>query len=225
MNKNNKLVLAIDGPAGAGKSTIAKMLANKLKYIYIDTGAMYRALTLKALNKGINLKSKEELANLVQNTEINLKKVDKKDKVFLDSKDVSKDIRKNKVSNYVSVVAKYKVVRDKLLKLQRQMANKGGVVMDGRDIGTVVLPNADIKIFLTASVNERAKRRYQELKEQEKNINFEQIKKEIIKRDEQDRNRKIPPLKKANDAIEIDSSNLSKKEVVTKIISIFQNKK
>ncbi len=212
-------VIAIDGPAGAGKSTIAKIIARRLNYIYIDTGAMYRALTLKALNQGLNLDDEDMLARLAYDTEIRLKV---EDRVLLDGIDVTEEIRSNKVSNNVSLVAKVKKVREVMVTLQQDMAKEGGVVMDGRDIGTVVLPNADYKFFLTASVKERARRRYQDLCQAGEEVDLHQIEQEISRRDEMDKDREISPLKQAEDAIEVDSTCLSIDEVVKEILTICQ---
>ncbi|MCK8816913.1 (d)CMP kinase [Natroniella sulfidigena] len=218
MKLEKQLVIAIDGPAGAGKSTVAKLVAKRLGYIYIDTGAMYRALTLKALQEDIDLQSEVDLAELAQSTEIKFVKEGLEDRVVIDGVDKTEEIRANKVSNYVSIVAKVAAVREELVRIQRGLAQAGGVVMDGRDIGTVVLPQADLKIFLNATVEERTKRRYQELQQKEENVDFEQLKEEIIRRDELDRNRDIAPLKKADDAIEIDTTNFEVEEVVDKIL-------
>ncbi|HHU55444.1 MAG TPA: (d)CMP kinase [Acholeplasmataceae bacterium] len=208
--------IAIDGPAGAGKSTIAKMLASKLGFDYLDTGAMYRAVTLKALQLKINLENEEEY-KFLDSTQIDFVE----NKIFLDGKDVSKEIRSIDVTNNVSLVSKFQYVRDTLVAWQRKLASNKNIIMDGRDIGTVVLPNANLKIFLSATVEERARRRYQEmLSKGNENISLENTIKEISKRDKQDSNRDISPLLKAEDAIEIDTSNLSVDEVVDKIISI-----
>ncbi|TDX53309.1 (d)CMP kinase [Orenia marismortui] len=222
MELEKELVIAIDGPAGAGKSTVARIIADKLGYVYIDTGAMYRALTLKALNNNIALESEKELSKLAHNTDIRLAKQGENNIVLLDNKNVTTEIRSNQVSNNVSLVAKVAQVREEMVSLQRQMAKSGKVVMDGRDIGTVVLPNADVKIFLTASVEERSERRYQELISKGEEVDLEQIKTEIIRRDEIDQNREVSPLVEAEDAIRVDTTKLDINQVVQNIISICQ---
>lgn len=205
-----KWQIAIDGPAGAGKSTIAKEVAKKLCFEYLDTGAMYRAVTLKALNLKINLND-ENNYNFLENTSINFKE----HKILLDGNDVSNDIRSLEVTNNVSLVSKFKYVRDKMVTLQRQISNEGKIILDGRDIGTVVLPNANLKVYLTATVEERAKRRMieRELKGNN-NQTLEETIKEIEARDYKDSHREISPLKKADDAIEVDTTSLCVNEVI-----------
>ncbi|MDD4166590.1 MAG: (d)CMP kinase, partial [Endomicrobiaceae bacterium] len=209
--------IAIDGPAGAGKSTIAKAVAQRLGFQYIDTGAMYRAVTLKALRRQINMYEKDEY-NFLKDTVIDFKD----DKIYLDGTCVSAEIRSLEVSNHVSIVAQIEYVREKLVLLQRNLAKEKDVIMDGRDIGTVVLPNADLKIYLNATVQERAKRRLNERLEKNQAVQtFAETIKEIIDRDYKDSNRSISPLVKAPDAIEIDSSELSVEAVIEKIINLF----
>lgn len=208
--------IAIDGPAGSGKSTIAKKVATKLGFEYIDTGAMYRAVTLKALNLGINLELEEEY-KFLESTKISFLN----NLILLDGKNVSEEIRSLDVTNNVSLVSKFGYVRERLVTLQREIASDDNVIMDGRDIGTVVLKNADLKVFLTADVKERAKRRLKERIENGDNSQtLEETIEEIKVRDYKDSNREISPLTKADDAIEIDSSNLSIVEVIEKIISL-----
>ncbi len=216
----NYISVAIDGPAGAGKSTIAKKLAQRLNYVYVDTGAMYRAITYKALQLGIDI-----------NDEVNydflnsIKLVLTPDnKVFIDDIDITKEIRSREVSNSVSVVASKKIVRDKIVPMQRAIACDNNVIMDGRDIGTNVLKDATFKFYLTASAEERAKRRYLELKEKNLEVDLAEIKKEILQRDEFDSHRELNPLIKAEDALEIDTSNLTIDEVVDKLIDIILGK-
>ena len=215
-----KKIIAVDGPAGAGKSTVSKIVATRLGYTYIDTGAMYRAVALKCNEECAmrNAQLDEELMVKVA-SDIDIK-LDESGKVFLDGRDVTKEIRTPEVSRGASDVAKFGVVRKKLTELQREMATQGKVIMDGRDIGTQVLPNADLKIFLTASVEERARRRFEELKEKNFVADFEQIKKEISLRDKQDSEREIAPLAQAEDAILLDSTNLTIEQVVEKILQL-----
>lgn len=211
------LKIAIDGPAGAGKSTVAKKIAEKLNINYIDTGAMYRALTLKLLMNNIDINNKASVVNILKDTSIDFNK----GHIFLDNKIVDKQIRNNSINKNVSNVAKIKEVRDALVKIQREIANNKSVIMDGRDIGTIVLPDANYKFYITASVDERAKRRYKELIEKgEKNITLDKIKEEIIKRDKIDSTREFAPLVQSNDAIEIDTTNMDIDETVQFILSI-----
>ncbi|KRQ86624.1 Cytidylate kinase [Caloramator mitchellensis] len=216
-----RISIAIDGPAGAGKSTIARIIADKLNIEYIDTGAMYRAVTLKFLRKGIDLDNDyDKISNILSYTDINFEK----GKIYLDDEDVSEEIRLPEIGKYVSRVAAMPEVREKLVKLQREIALKKSVIMDGRDIGTNVLMNADVKIFLIASAEERARRRYTELHEKGIEVSFDEIYKEIENRDYIDSTRKINPLRKAEDAITIDSSNKTINEVVEDILLIIRNK-
>ncbi|WLD91845.1 (d)CMP kinase [Alkalihalobacillus sp. AL-G] len=222
MSKLNKI--AIDGPAGAGKSTVAKMVADRLSYVYIDTGAMYRAVTLKALENDIDITDARVLEEMIKQTVIDLRKSDHGQIVLLDGKNVSEDIRLSKVTNNVSEVARHKEVRVEMVKRQKELSHEHSVVMDGRDIGTHVLPDAQVKIFLVASVEERAKRRHRENAEKGFSSNFEQIKQEIEQRDLIDSGREVSPLKKAEDAIELDTTSMSIEEVVDAILKIVQNK-
>ncbi len=215
-------VIAIDGPAAAGKSTIAQKVAEMLGYVYIDTGAMYRAVTLKALNQKIAVENEEKLEEMLQNTTIRLTN-DKK--VFLDEIDVTEAIRQPIVSQNVSAVSAHKVVRDELKRRQIEYAKTDNVVMDGRDIGTNVLPNADFKIFMTASVEVRAERRYKENLKRNIPCDLQSLKDEIQQRDELDSTRKHSPLLKADDAIEVDTSNMTIDEVVDTIITIVKGEK
>jgi CMP/dCMP kinase len=222
MSKN--INIALDGPAGAGKSTVAKKVAEKLSYLYIDTGAMYRALTYKALQQNIELEDEKALKELLDQTTIELKKSVNAQLVYLDGQDVTENIRSIEVTNHVSFTAKHRKVREEMVKRQQLLAESGGVVMDGRDIGTQVLPNAEVKVFLIASVEERARRRFEELHAKNIKTEFEQLKKEIELRDKRDSERLVAPLKKAADAIEIDSTSLSINDVVNQILTIVRER-
>ncbi|WP_042145703.1 (d)CMP kinase [Paucisalibacillus sp. EB02] len=215
----NKIAIAIDGPAAAGKSTVAKIVANKLNYIYIDTGAMYRAITLKALENTINVNDEEALVTLLDSTEITLIQSEEGQRVLLDNQDVTLNIRSKEVTNNVSYVAQHPKVRDDMVSRQQRLANERGVVMDGRDIGTKVIPDAEVKIFLIASVEERAKRRHVENLNKGFPSNLEELKKEIEKRDHIDSERAASPLVKAVDAIEIDTTSLSIEGVAERILA------
>lgn len=219
-----KISIAIDGPAAAGKSTVAKIVAEQLGYIYIDTGAMYRALTYKAINHKLNLEEEENLINMLNETVIELFPGEQGQLIFLDSKDVTKEIRSSEVTNSVSIVSKHKLVREEMVRRQQMFAVNGGVVMDGRDIGTHVIPTAEVKVFLLASVDERAIRRHKENIEKGYESDLEQLKQEIAARDKLDSEREVAPLKKANDAIEIDTTSLSIHDVVDKIMELTREK-
>jgi len=216
--------IAIDGPAGAGKSTIAKMVANKLGFIYVDTGAMYRAIALYMLQNQVE-KDEEQVSKQVENADVKIVYADGEQQVLLNGENVSAYIRTEEVGNMASFVAKTEAVRAKLLELQRNLAATEDVIMDGRDIGTHVLPNAEVKIYLTASSAERANRRYKELCEKGVSCDLKEIERDIIARDEQDMNRKIAPLKQAADAKLIDSSHMNMEQVVEEIIGIYESKK
>lgn len=212
--------IAIDGPAGAGKSTIAKLVSKKLDFIYVDTGAMYRAIGLYFINNNTDVENEEELLKALDKIKIDIAYEDGVQHIYLNKVDVSKEIRNEKVGNMASKTSAYKPVRAKLLDLQRGLAAENDVIMDGRDIGTNILPNAELKIYLTASVEVRAKRRYDELVEKGDTPEFETIKKDIEQRDYQDMNREIAPLKQAEDAILVDTSDMTIDEVVDKITEL-----
>ncbi|WP_079479939.1 (d)CMP kinase [Halobacillus salinus] len=216
----NSMTIAIDGPAAAGKSTVAKMVAEKLSYIYVDTGAMYRALTWKAIQEGVALEDEEKLETLLKESDLKLVQSEKGQLVMLDGQDVSEAIRTDEVTNQVSIVAKHQKVRVEMVKRQQELVKEQGVVMDGRDIGTHVLPDAEVKIFMIASVEERAERRYKENVEKGFDADLEKLKEEIRKRDEIDSNRSVSPLVKADDAIELDTTSLTIDQVVEKIIGV-----
>lgn len=212
--------IAIDGPAAAGKSTIAKIVAEQLGYIYIDTGAMYRAITLKALNEGINLASNEEAGQLLLHTEIDLRASDSGQLVFLDQQDVTEAIRTQQVTAAVSEMSAHPLVRDRMVQLQQKLAENRGVVMDGRDIGTHVLPTAPLKIFMSASVEERARRRFDENKKRHIETPLADLQAEIAKRDKMDSEREFAPLRQADDAIFIDTTQLTIKEAADEILKL-----
>ncbi|MDU1442176.1 MAG: (d)CMP kinase [Clostridium cochlearium] len=214
-----KVLVAIDGPAGAGKSTIAKLVAKKFHLMYIDTGAMYRAITYLAQIRNIPPSNVEGLCNLINSISMYFEN----GKIIVNGEDLSAEIRDPNVSGNVSLYASIPEVRTLLVKLQKDLASEYEVVMDGRDIGTVVMPNAPFKFFLTATPEIRADRRYKELKEKNQQIEYKDILEEIIKRDYIDSNRKTSPLKKAKDAIEIDTTNYTIEEVVDEISNLIQN--
>lgn len=211
-----KKIIAVDGPAGAGKSTVSKICASKLGYTYIDTGAMYRAVALKVLQSDKPVDD-SLIVDVTRDIRIEL---DESARVFLDGREVTTQIRTPEVSRTASLVAKVGYVRQKLTELQRQMASRGNVIMDGRDIGTQVLPNADLKIFLTATVAERARRRFDELKAKGHAADLAQIETEITLRDKQDSEREIAPLAQAEDAILLDTTRLTIDEVVAEILRL-----
>ena len=216
--------VAIDGPAGAGKSTIAKRLAKELGFVYVDTGAMYRAIGLYMLKNSVDGRDEAAVSEAVKNVEVTLSYDDGVQCVYLNGEDVSGMIRTEEVSALASQTSAYQAVREKLLDLQRTMAKNNDVLMDGRDIGTTILPNADVKIYLTASVETRAKRRYDEYISIGQTCDLAEIEEDIKTRDHNDMTRKISPLKKADDAIEVDSSNMNIDEVVETIKNICKEK-
>ena len=214
-----KYIITIDGPAGAGKSTVSKTLAKKLNYIYLDTGALYRALAYKTLKFKVSLDNVAALANLCSNTTVALKNIDGQMKVFLDGEDVEEKIRTEEVGLAASKISTFAVVRERLLNLQQDAGAKGGIVAEGRDMGSVVFPYADYKFYLDANLEERIKRRYKELLEKGASVEYKTIQKDMFARDKQDKQRDIAPLKAPDGAIIIDSNNVSAAEVVDKIIS------
>ena len=218
--------IAIDGPAGAGKSSIAKALSKRLGYIYIDTGAMYRAVALFFVENNISDGADSRIESLLEKLEISIKYEDGAQKVILNGEDVTDKLRLEEIGKLASKFSAIGSVREKLVALQRKLAQKENVVMDGRDIGTVVLPNADLKIYLSASSKVRAKRRYLELLEKgQTDLDINDIEDEIIKRDEADMNREISPLKQADDAYYLDSSDMTLEEVVSKILSMVKEER
>lgn len=221
MHKNG-LQVAIDGPASAGKSTVAKLVATKFNYIYCDTGAMYRAITYKVLQNKVDLDDEAAITKIVQNSVISFKPTENGQKVFIDGEDITEAIRSEKVTNSVSAVSAIGSVRKQLSDQQQTLAANGGIVMDGRDIGSTVLPNAEVKIFLIASVDERAERRYKENIAKGMDTSLEVLKQEIRDRDYKDSHRALSPLVKAKDAIEVDTTSMTINEVVEKISTIIE---
>lgn len=214
---NKPLQIALDGPAGAGKSTIAKTLAKKLGYVYIDTGAIYRAVTYRALKDGVGLEDGPALATMIAEMDLRLVPSESGQRVFDGATEVTDEIRSSEVTNNVSFVARQPEVRDALMDLQRDLAKDGGIVMDGRDIGTHVLPHADLKVFMTATVEERARRRHEENISKGIPSDFEQLKQEIALRDKRDSEREVAPLRQADDAHFLDTTKLAIDEVVEAI--------
>ncbi len=214
--------IAIDGPAGAGKSTIAKKLAADLGYVYVDTGAMYRAMAYYFLQNGIDAKDENAIADACSNVDVTIQYVNGEQQVILNGENVNGVIRKEEVGNMASATSVYPVVRTKLVELQRQLASKENVIMDGRDIGTVVLPNANVKIYLTASSAVRAKRRFDELTAKGVECDIDAIEKDIIDRDYRDMHRETSPLRQAEDAVLLDSSNLDIDGVVAEMKKIIE---
>jgi cytidylate kinase len=223
---NKKLIIAIDGYSSSGKSTIAKSLAKKLGYIYIDSGAMYRAITYKLLKNNINAENIGEIKEILKNTSIDFSIQNGENIIFLDNECVEDKIRTLYISSHVSEISAIPEVREFLVKIQRELGKKGGIVMDGRDIGTVVYPNADIKFFIDADIEIRAKRRYLELKEKKgEAVNLDKVKNNLIKRDKIDSSRAHSPLKLADDAIVINTDNMTKEEQLQYILDIVKKKK
>ena len=216
--------IAIDGPAGAGKSTIAKRVAKEMGYIYVDTGAMYRSLALYFIRLGIDKDDEARISEAVKDADVTIKYVNGEQQVLLNDENVTGLIRTEEVGNMASASSVYSSVRSKLLDLQRNLAVSNDVIMDGRDIGTCVLPNAQVKVFLTASVDTRADRRYKELIEKGENPDLDKIKKDIEERDYRDSHRENAPLRQADDATLVDSSNMSIEEVVDAIINLCKDK-
>ncbi|GAG64497.1 unnamed protein product [marine sediment metagenome] len=225
--KKNGLIIAIDGPAAVGKSTMGKLIARELGFLYIDTGAIYRAITWKVLKNNINLNDENIISNLVSNTFVTIEKVNCKIlndyyHIFVDGEDVTEEIRNPRIDQNVSQIARLPKIRKQLIYLQRKLAEKGDIVMEGRDIGSVILPQADIKFYFTASEEERIKRRHKELINKGYSIDYEEVKKQIIQRDKIDSKRKYAPLIKAKDAILVDSTEKSIEEVKDKILKIIK---
>lgn len=218
------LIIAIDGPAASGKSTTAQFLAEKLGYVYIDTGAMYRACALKAKKMGIDINDEESIRELLDDIDIRIENHNSKNRIYLDGEDVSEDIRADDISALASAISAIPAVRYKMVELQRKMGEKGGVILDGRDIGTFVFPTAEVKFFLTASPEVRAKRRWLELQQKGINKDFSEVLADLVKRDNNDSQRALAPLKKADDAIEVDTSNMTIEEQTDYLYQIIRSR-
>ena len=216
--------IAIDGPAGAGKSTIAKKVAKELDFIYVDTGAMYRSMALYLIRKGVKAEEKNKIIELLPEIHVTLAYVEGEQHVYLNQEDVSSLIRNEEVSQMTSSISTIPEVREALLSLQRNLAKENNVLMDGRDIGTCVLPNAELKIYLTASTKVRAKRRYDEMIEKGMECNLKELEASIKERDQRDMNREIAPLKQAEDAVFLDTSDMNIEEVVSAIIRLVKER-
>ena len=214
------MIVAIDGPAGSGKSTVSKMIADDIGFIYLDTGAMYRLFAYKLIKENVDMDNNEEELRILEDLNIDMKN----GKFYLDNEDVSDKIRSREVSSGASKVARIKEVREKMVDIQREFSKSKNVILDGRDIGTVVFPNADLKIYLNAASEVRAKRRFEELKEKDKNVNYNEILKEIEERDYHDSSRKESPLRIADDAIVIDTTDFTIDEVKKKIKNLIITK-
>lgn len=219
-----KIAIAIDGPAGAGKSSISKVVANELGYLYIDTGAMYRGVTWAVLDSHVDVKNQKEVEALLPSLDLTLEPTASACKVYVKGQDVTDLIRQQQINENVSTIASYKGVREYLVERQQAMAAVGGVILDGRDIGSVVLPNAELKIYLTASVDARAKRRWLEVQGTSNEQPLEDIKKNVESRDEMDKNRDESPLVCVEDAIVVDSSNMTFDETVKYILHLVQER-
>ena len=216
--------IAIDGPGGAGKSTIAKAAAKELGFIYVDTGALYRSVGLYALRNGIKTDCADEVVPVLSEITVELKFIDGSQRVYLNGEDVSEDIRTPEASMAASNVSAIQQVRDFLFDLQRDIANANNCIMDGRDIGTVVLPDAQVKIFLTASVEERAKRRYIQLTEKGQDVKYEDVLKELEERDYQDSHREIAPLKPAENSVIVDTSDINLEQSIDTVVNVIRER-
>jgi len=221
--KNKKIVIAVDGPAGSGKSTVSKLVAKRYNLLYLDTGAMYRALTLKMISSGINGEDGAAIIRMASDTDVNLTvRPGEEIKVFLDGQDVSSQIRAPEVTQMVKYIARVPEVRERMVDVQRRIAKEKGAVVEGRDIGTVVLPEAPFKFYLDATEEERSRRRFKELKEKGVEVNLDEIRSDVRQRDASDMEREVAPLKKAEDAICIDTTGMSIEEVADKISSFIE---
>ena len=219
------MIITIDGPSGTGKSTVARLVAEKLGFLYFDSGALYRLVALHCLNQRIDLEDNDQIIDMLESFNFDIKNISHEYVYFLDQKNVTEAIRQPKISTLASLISKNNYVREKLLPLQRNFANKHSIVMEGRDIGTTVFPSAELKVFLSASTEERAKRRFDQLKLKfpYETFDYEKILDEQLQRDHQDQSRALAPLKQAPDAVYIDTTYLSKDEVVEKIIGLYNS--
>lgn len=218
-------IVGIDGPAGSGKGTVTKQVANRLGLINIDTGSTYRCVALETINQGVGLEEKDKIIEIAKTIKVDIQALPEGDKIFLNGKEVTKEIRSKEVTEIVSQISSIKEVRFEMVNLQRRLAERKDVIMEGRDICTYVFPNADVKIYLDASIEERAKRRYKEMQEKNINMSYEEVEENIRKRDENDKAKEIGALKKAEDSIVVDTTSLTIEQVVEKIIEIINNKK
>lgn len=218
-------IVGIDGPAGSGKGTVTKQVANRLGLINIDTGSTYRCVALETINQGVRLEEKDKIIEIAKTIKVDIQALPEGDRIFLNGKEVTKEIRSKEVTEIVSQISSIKEVRFEMVNLQRRLAEGKDVIMEGRDICTYVFPNADVKIYLDASIEERAKRRYKEMQEKNINMSYEEVEENIRKRDENDKSKEIGALKKAEDSIVIDTTSLTIKQVVEKVIEIIKNKK
>ncbi len=223
--EERRLIIAIDGPSGAGKSTVGKELAKRLGYLYIDTGAMYRAVALKMKEKSIEPNDEKALSQLVSSIHISFVTMEKESRILCNGEDITHDIRSPEISRFASDISKSSIVREALVRMQREMGREGGVVLEGRDIGTVVFPDADIKFYLDADPEERGRRRYKELSEKGVEVDFKKTLKEVIQRDQNDMGRSLSPLKRADDAILIDSTCRSVDEIVNEMCRMTDEKR
>ncbi len=218
-------IVGIDGPAGSGKGTVTKQVANRLGLINIDTGSTYRCVALETINQGVGLEEKDKIIEIAKTIKVDIQALPEGDKIFLNGKEVTKEIRSKEVTEIVSQISSIKEVRFEMVNLQRRLAEGKDVIMEGRDICTYVFPNADVKIYLDASIEERAKRRYKEMQEKNINMSYEEVEENIRKRDENDKAKEIGALKKAEDSIVVDTTSLTIEQVVEEIIEIINNKK
>jgi cytidylate kinase len=223
-HKTKKLTIAIDGPSGAGKSTVAKSLAKRLGYVYIDTGAMYRSVALKVKEKGISPEDRSALKELASSLHVTFATEGDQTHVFCDGEDITSAIRTPEISRLASFISKQKEVRKSLVQFQRKMGEEGGVVLEGRDIGTVVFPDADVKFYLDADRDERVRRRYDEMIQRGMEVDFRETKEALVQRDHDDMHRTHSPLKRANDALWIDSTHRSVEEVVEEMVCLVKAK-